>query len=186
MLDRKINGELIHNRIVIWNLEDSRLLFKNGFYGKPLGISKPKDLTFEVPLILDLIETYYLSKKKKLNIYKEKIANKISSRKILDICKEQYIDFKEKFLVYSNLREKKLIVCPGIKFGCDFAVYKHGPGIDHAPYLIEVKKEEDKITATEVVLSGRLATTVKKQFTLAIPDLKSKDVKFISFDWWRA
>ena len=73
MLDRKISGELIHNRIVIWDLEDSRALFKNGFYGKPLGISKPKDLTFEVPLILDLIESYYLSRKKKLkaDLYKE-------------------------------------------------------------------------------------------------------------------
>ena len=93
MLDKKISGELIHNRIVIWNLQDSRSLFKNGFYGKPLGISKPKDLTFEVPLVLDLIETYYLSKKKKLIIYKEKITNKINNKKILDICKEQYIDF---------------------------------------------------------------------------------------------
>ncbi|NMJ87528.1 MAG: tRNA-intron lyase, partial [Thaumarchaeota archaeon] len=78
------------------------------------------------------------------------------------------------------------VVTPGIKFGCDFAVYEHGPGIDHAPYLIQVVKPEDMITATAIILAGRLATTVRKQFILAISWLKEKKVEFVSFDWWRA
>jgi tRNA-intron endonuclease len=42
------------------------------------------------------------------------------------------------------------------------------------------------MTATGIVLSGRLATTVRKQFILAIPKTKGKRVDFVSFDWWRA
>ena len=77
------------------------------------------------------------------------------------------------------------VVSPGIKFGCDFAVYEHGPGIDHAPYLVQVVKPSDNLTTTGIVLAGRLATTVKKQFILAIPYLKLRKVHFVGFDWWR-
>jgi len=42
------------------------------------------------------------------------------------------------------------------------------------------------MTATGVILAGRLATTVKKQFILAIPKIKERKVDFVSFDWWRA
>ena len=75
---------------------------------------------------------------------------------------------------------------PGIKFGCDFAVYERGPGIDHAPYLVQVFRATDEMTATCIVLAGRLATTVKKQFILAIPKMAEKKIEYVGFDWWRA
>ncbi|MGI0005667.1 MAG: tRNA-intron lyase, partial [Nitrososphaera sp.] len=36
------------------------------------------------------------------------------------------------------------------------------------------------------VLAGRLATTVKKQFILAIPKMAEKRIEYVGFDWWRA
>jgi tRNA-intron endonuclease len=42
-----IIGKLVENRIVIWNVEESRNIFGNGYYGKPLGISKPKGTQFD-------------------------------------------------------------------------------------------------------------------------------------------
>jgi tRNA-intron endonuclease len=102
------------------------------------------------------------------------------------MCKRQYVDFDAKYLVFQNLRDKGYIVSPGIKFGCDFAVYERGPGIDHAPYLVQVYRVTSSLTATGLVLAGRLATTVKKQFVLAIPKVKERTVDFIGFDWWRA
>jgi len=179
-------GELVENRIVIWNIEDSRSLFKDGFYGKPLGIPKPKSADFNVPLILDLIEGYYLTKVGRLKIYASLTGKEMNIKELEKICDKQYVDFKEKFLVYKELREAGYVVAPGIKFGCDFAVYEHGPGIDHAPYLVHVMKPKDRLTATAVVLSGRLATTVRKQFIIAIGDSKRRRVEFLSLDWWRA
>ncbi len=178
-----IKGELIENRIVIWNIDDARQLFKNGFYGKPLGIPKPKDANFDAPLILDLIEGYYLAKNGIISVYKEKL---LSLKELNAICKKEYTDFDAKYLTFSKLRDNGYVVTPGIKFGCDFSVYEHGPGIDHAPYLIQVVKPKDSITATAIVLSGRLATTVRKQFILTIPRFREKSVEFIAFDWWRA
>ena len=41
-----------------------------GYYGKPVGITKPKPDEINVPLILDLIEGYYLVQKSKIKVYK--------------------------------------------------------------------------------------------------------------------
>jgi tRNA-intron endonuclease, archaea type len=180
-----ISGRLVENRIVIWDVSNSRMLFGSGYYGKPLGITKPKGMEFEAPLVLDLIEGCYLVEKKSLKVFQ--IDGKpVSFSKIRKICKKQYVDFDADYTVYQNLRNKGYVVTPGIKFGCDFAVYERGPGIDHAPYLIQVFRSTEDLTATGIVLAGRLATTVKKQFILAIPNIKQKKVDFVGFDWWRA
>lgn len=178
-----MKSELIDNRIVVWNIKDSKQLFMYGYYGKPIGMPKPKIDEINVPLILDLIEGYYLLLKSKISIYKMK--KKITQNEMLQICKNEYHNFDKKFLVYKNFRDKGYIVNPGIKFGCDFAVYQKGPGIDHAPYLVQVYNTSDSVSSTDVVLAGRLATTVRKQFVLAIPYGK-KDVNYLALDWWKA
>jgi len=178
-----LKGELIENRIVVWDLKDSQKLFTQGYYGKPIGISKPKFDEINVPLILDLIEGFYLLQKSKIRVFKKK--NKVTETEMLQICRKEYLNFDKKFQVYKNFRDKGYIVNPGIKFGCDFAVYQKGPGIDHAPYLVQVYNTSDTITSTGVVLAGRLATTVRKQFILAIPHGKD-DVNYLALDWWKA
>jgi len=177
-----MEGELIDNRIVVWNIKDSQKLFSSGYYGKPIGMSKPKIEEINVPLILDLIEGYYLLQKSKVSITKMK--KKVTEKKMLEICRQEYHNFDKKYIVYKNFRDKGYIVNPGIKFGCDFAVYQKGPGIDHAPYLVQVYNKSDAMTSTGVVLAGRLARTVRKQFILAIPS--GKDVDYLALDWWKA
>jgi len=177
-----MKGELVENRIIIWDLDESRSLFVNGYYGKPIGITKPRPDEINVPLILDLIEGYYLLENSKLKIYRMKKS--VTHSKLLEICRTEYHNFDKKYLVYKDFRDKGYIVNPGIKFGCDFAVYQKGPGIDHAPYLVQVYNSTDTISATDVVLAGRLATTVRKQFILAIP--RGNKIDCLALDWWRA
>jgi len=177
-----MRGELIDNRIVVWNIKDSQKLFSSGYYGKPIGMSKPKIEEINVPLILDLIEGYYLLQKSKVSITKMK--KKVTEKKMLEICRQEYHNFDKKYIVYKNFRDKGYIVNPGIKFGCDFAVYQKGPGIDHAPFLVQVYNKSDAMTSTGVVLAGRLARTVRKQFILAIPS--GKNVDYLALDWWKA
>ena len=88
--------------------------------------------------------------------------------------------------VYYALRKKGYVVTTGIKFGCDFAVYEHGPGIDHAPYMVQVKKRAEQITATELVRAGRLATTVRKRFIIAVPTGGPTRIDYMMFRWWKA
>ena len=178
-----MKGEIIENRIIVWDIQESRDLFRNGYFGKPIGIPKPNPDEINVPLILDLMEGCYLLEISKIKIYRDK--KKVSLEELVKICREEYHNFDKKYLVYKDFREKKYVVNPGIKFGCDFAVYNRGPGIDHAPYLIQVYNKSDSISSTGVVLAGRLASSVKKQFILAIPSGKSS-VDYLALDWWKA
>ena len=148
-----MKAELIENRIIVWNVTDSKKLFVEGYYGKPIGMPKPKPDEINVPLILDLIEGYYLQLNSKIQIYKSK--KKISKNSMLEVCRHEYHNFDKKFQVYKNFRQKGYIVNPGIKFGCDFAVYEKGPGIDHAPFLVQVYNRNEKMSSTDVVLAGR-------------------------------
>ena len=74
-----MKSELIENRIIIWDIEHSKELFGNGYFGKPIGIPKPKVDEINVPLVLDLIEGCYLQEISKIKIYKK--INKIDINK---------------------------------------------------------------------------------------------------------
>src|SRR5216117_4394450 len=185
MSKSQASGRLFENRIVIWDIETSRRLFREGYYGKPLGIPKPKDFEFNAPLILDLMEAYYLAKKKVLRVESEE-GERLGAEEMEKICVRSYADFPEKYLVYRHLREVGYVVTPGIKFGSDFAVYEHGPGIDHAPYIVSVETAESVMGPFEVVRAGRLATTVRKHFIIAIPDTKSGKIRYLVFQWFKA
>jgi tRNA-intron endonuclease, archaea type len=183
---KKIKVELIENFLVVWDPVEGSQLYKNGFYGKPLGISKPKIPEFKVPLILDLIEGLYLAEKGLITVSEDSGKSKVGLKKLRQKTKQLYEGFEEKYAVYQDLRESGMIVTPGIKFGCDFAVYKYGPGVEHAPYMVSVKDASSEISATEIVKAGRLATTVRKRFIIAVPDLAAGRTKYLIFKWFKA
>ena len=181
----KIKTEFIENFLVVWDLKAGSRLYQNGFYGKPIGIPKPKVTEFDVPIILDLMEGLYLVEKKSIDVFEGSEESRVNFQKLRIRARRLYEDFDLKYAVYRDLREHGLIVTPGIKYGCDFAVYKHGPGVDHAPYMVSVRKAKEEITATEMVKAGRLATTVRKRFILAVPDLEA-GIQYLIFKWFKA
>ena len=185
-MSEKIRVEFIENFLVVWDTTEGSQLYKMGFYGKPLGISKPKSPDFDVPLILDLMEGVYLAEEEVIEVYEGPYKEEVKGRELRQRAQRLYEEFDEKYTVYSDLRDKDFVVTPGIKFGSDFAVYKHGPGRDHAPYMVSVKTGEYQMTATEIVKAGRLATTVRKRFIIAVPDLDTEDIKYIIFKWFKA
>jgi tRNA-intron endonuclease len=182
----KTKVELIENFLVVWNPAEGSQLYKTGFYGKPLGIPKPKIPEFKVPLLLDLMEGVYLVEQGKIAIHEGVDKRKVGLKRLRQKARQLYSEFEEKYAVYRDLRDSGLIVTPGIKFGCDFAVYKYGPGVEHAPYMVSVKDAGSEISATEIVKAGRLATTVRKRFIIAIPDLEAKKAKYLIFKWFKA
>lgn len=178
-----MRAELVEGRVIVWSVSDAQKIFESGYYGKPIGIPKPKPGEIDAPLILDLFEARYLQDASTISIYEAQ--KRVSAQSLLESCRKSHTGFDKKYTVYKDFRDKGYIVTTGIKFGCDFAVYKRGPGIDHAPYLVQVYSKPDQITATGAVLAGRLATTVRKQFILAIPD-KRQGVLLVALDWWKA
>jgi tRNA-intron endonuclease len=185
-MPEKIETELIDNFLVVWNPVKGSSLYKLGYYGKPIGIPKPKIPEFGVPLILDIMEGLYLVEQRMIAVYGGKERKNVSFSKLRRKARKLYEDFDAKYAVYRDLRGQELIVTPGIKYGCDFAVYRHGPGVDHAPYMVSVRKAKDEVTATDVVKAGRLATTVRKRFIIAIPDLDADKIRYLIFKWFKA
>lgn len=174
-------GVLIGNRVFIPNIEESKELWSLGFYGKPIGIAKPREPNFNKPLILDLLEAIYLMENGILKVYID--DEELSLNSLMEIARRNYIDFDLRYLVYKDLRDRGFVVISGLKFGVDFAVYRKGPGLEHAPFLVDVIKAGSRVSGDELVRAGRLATSVRKRFIYAIVD--GKKIKYILFKWFK-
>lgn len=174
-----------HNtRVIIWDTDASRYIWSLGFYGKPIGVSKPRSPDFNSPLLLDLLEALYLLEKNYIKVL-DKNGRELTVDKFIKLSRGSYTNFDEKYLVYKDLRDKNFIVLSGLKFGVDFAVYTKGPGMEHAPYLVDVVIFNESISGDELIRAGRLATTVRKRFILAVPNMVDKKVRYLMFSWWK-
>jgi tRNA-intron endonuclease len=186
-MDYEYTAELVGTRLTIWDPKEGVALYREGFFGKPVGIPKPKPgQEFNAPLMLDLMEAVYLFEKRRVRIVDSQRKRLVQKSKLLNLAQKTYKNFELGYRVYRDLRDKGLIVTPGIRFGSDFAVYERGPGIDHAPFIVTVRKENDTMGPFEIVLAGRLATTVRKQFTIAVPKANGKRIDYLVFRWFKA
>lgn len=183
MSTKVVHAELLRSRVVVWNHEEGSSLYKEGFYGKPLGIRKPKTFEFDRPLELSLFESLYLLTKNKIELVDNINSTQLDPQGFLAIAKQNFSEFEEKYRVYFDLRERGYIVRPGLKFGADFAVYQHGPGIDHAPFIVHVLQNNTAISSIEMVRAGRLATTVRKRFIIAT--IAKEKVVYYMFTWFK-
>ena len=181
--DKKaIQVKLLGQALVVEKIEDARLLYSMGFYGKPIGVDKPKDASFDSPLILNPLEGLYLAEKGVI-----KVVDSNGLEIPLDKLKRLLLRSPRLKLLYStykSLRDSGFVVKPGLKFGSDFAVYRHGPGIDHAPYIVTVAERDKKMDPIEIVRAGRLSHSVRKTFILAVEEPNS-GVRYIMFKWLR-
>nr|MDO8134104.1 tRNA-intron lyase [Candidatus Njordarchaeum guaymaensis] len=177
-----ITAELIGTHVVVWNPKDGSTLYKEGYYGQPISIRKPKTFDFNCPVELSLLEALYLIEKQRIKLIDEKTKNLITAQQLREYGTKVYQEFDDKYLVYKDLRSRGYIVRPGLKFGADYAVYQHGPGIDHAPFVVHALPKGTTINPIETVRAGRLATTVRKKFIIATisPDLR---VSYLIFEW---
>lgn len=180
-MNKVFRGILIGSRVFIPDIEESRELWGLGFYGKPVGIIKPRTPDFDKPLILDLIEAIYLMEKGILKVHSD--GYDLSVNTLINIARENYVDFDSRYIVYKDLRERGFIVISGLKFGVDFAVYRKGPGLEHAPFLVDVIRAGSEISSDELVRAGRLATSVRKRFIYAVVD--DKKIRYILFKWFK-
>jgi tRNA-intron endonuclease len=102
---------------------------------------------------------------------------------LYNISARRIPDFDKLYVVYKDLRDKGFIVRSGLKFGSDYSLYRLGPGIDHAPFLIHVFGENSLIDPIEIVRAGRLSHSVKKRFILGV--VGRDGVKYIAFKWFK-
>ncbi|TFG05125.1 MAG: tRNA-intron lyase [Promethearchaeota archaeon] len=181
-IPEKIPAKFVNSRVIIFNpLHASYMYVKKGFFGSPLGINKPRLEYFSKPSELSLIEAYYLLEKGKITIHDVASNKYLTEEEFHEMAKTTHAKFEEKYVIYKDLREKGYIPRPGLKFGGDFVVYKKGPGLEHSPFIVQVLPHDSKISATDMVRAGRLATSVRKKFVIANP----LTVSYYFFEWFK-
>ncbi|MFW9942183.1 MAG: tRNA-intron lyase [Candidatus Thorarchaeota archaeon] len=181
-LPERIPTKFINSRVIVFNpLYASYLYVKRGFFGSPLGINKPRLEYFSKPSELSLIEAYYLLERNEITIFDVKENKDLSPKEFYQIAKNIHHKFEEKYSIYKDLREKKYVPRPGLKFGADFVVYRRGPGLEHSLFMVHVLPHDSEITAIDMVRAGRLATSVRKKFVIANPLTCS----YYFFEWFK-
>ncbi|KAK0179347.1 hypothetical protein PV327_005106 [Microctonus hyperodae] len=92
---------------------------------------------------------------------------------------EQDEYFLPKYIIYHYFRSKGWVVKPGLKFGCDFLLYKQGPPFYHASYIVNVEtvdghslirddiRSTRKLTWNNLLQLNRLSEVTAKEFLIA-------------------
>ena len=116
-------------------------------------------------------EAFYLYKKSLLRIldHKDKSLNEKDFQKRLNTLDK---NFKNKFLVYKDLRNQGLIPKEALKFGTDFRLYKNKKD-SHSTWLVKVESSKS-IKTNALIANTRIANTSKKNLLLAIVDDENK------------
>ena len=87
MTKKHIIAELIGTRLIVWDPKEGVALYRMGFFGKPVGIPKPKpDQEFKAPLMLDLMEGLYLLGRKLIRVVDAESSKPVSRSKLLTLA----------------------------------------------------------------------------------------------------
>ena len=153
---------LLEDRVVLWDTEASRLLHETGFYGKPVGER----------LQLSLVESAYLLEKGKIQLT-DRQGRSVELADLLVRASQIDEDFELKLGAYRDMREKRMVVKTGFKFGTHFRVYKQVQGTKKAPhseYLVHTIPANHVFMPPVLSRAVRLAHSVRKQMVFAYPD----------------
>jgi len=180
---QRLVAVVLGKRVVVFDRKRARdLYFNEGFFGKFFAVSKPKTPNVERELELSLLEAVYLLEKGVLEV-RDESGGALSLEELKRLGRETYENFDEVYAVYRDLRSKGLVVKSGMKFGATFLVYRLGPGLEHAPFLVHVLPYDSKLDPIEIVRAGRLSHSVRKRFIIAFVDETGR-VGYFQFRWF--
>ncbi|MEM2637433.1 MAG: tRNA-intron lyase [Candidatus Korarchaeota archaeon] len=172
-------AHLVGKSILILNYEEARRVYEMGYFGETTLVAKPRSFEFDSPLELSPYDALYLMEQ---DVLKVKNGNvEMSPEELKQLASSWIHGFNEKWIVYKDLRRRGFIVRSGLKFGGTFVVYRYGPGLEHAPFIVDVISGEG-ISSVDIVRAGRLATSVRKVFVIA--NVQDGKVEYFLFKWW--
>lgn len=182
MAEKIWEGELLENRVIIWNPEAVNIYDESGF-GKPLPEESPDRLE------LELIEAAYLLEKGKLKVFikENKKKKKINFQDLMEIGSKQVNLFHPSFIVFRDLRERGYLVKTGYKFGTIFRVYERGVKLvrgpkaahEHTKWVVQPVAEESAFSLPEMSRAVRLAHNIRATFVWAVVDRESDCTYYI-------
>ena len=160
-----VEGKLLQNRVRVW--EGYEGIHSELYYGK----------MFEDHLDLSLSEAMHLVERDELVVRDEN--GKIDREKLFDRFCSLDDEFQQKYIVYSDLRERGYILKSGFKFGAHFRVYprgvnpyKDGPKSqkEHTKWVVHAVPEDHSLTFSEMSRAVRLAQNIRATMLWGVVD----------------
>lgn len=165
-------GYLIRDRVFVFDRSQWDALRDYGFY----GTSGPEALQ------LSLLEAAHLVGKGRLTVL-DHDDSEMGFDRIMEVGGSMQKEFRNRYLVYTDLRARGLVVKTGFKFGTHFRAYEQSLDDTHARYLVHAVSEEGLRAWPDISRTVRLSVGVKKEILFGL--VRRNAVDYLQFDWVR-
>ena len=164
-------GNLIGERILVFDEKGIEDLRNGGYYGKMMG-----DI-----LQLSMIECCFLMEMGDIEVFASD-GNKMSMEEMVDLGVRTQEEFELRLDAFRDLRKRGMVVKTGFKYGAHFRVYQGSPDDDHARYLVHSVPSTKTMMWPEISRTVRLSGGVKKDILFC----RSGDpLRYLEFKWFR-
>ena len=166
----KASGWLIRDRVFVYDREDAEKLRRYGFYGKFAANA----------LQLSLMETCYLVGKGRLTVL-DSDDQELDYDYLKKFGQSLQGEFGIRLTVYSDLRERGLLVKTGFKYGTHFRAYQDDPDNCHARFLVHALTDDGLKNWPDISKTVRLSGGVRKEILFG--RVQKNSVDYLEFQW---
>lgn len=179
--EKKVEARLAEDKVFVWDREAAKNIFETDFYGK----------LKEDRLELALIEAALLLEKGRIEVFDN--GKSFNFSEFYNYCLEIDPRFRERYIVYKDLRERSLPTRTGFKFGCDFRVYnrgvkplKRGPkqAHEHTKWIVFAVPRKFVCGFQELSRAVRLAHNIRANMLWAVVDEEDK-IRYFSVTFFK-
>ena len=171
-----VKATFANERVLTESSDNARELYNQSRYGNLLDDGRVQ---------LSLIEALYLAEKNRLKIYDSR-NKELNFDALLKKSQKAEPNFRVRYCVYKDIRNRGYIIKTALKFGADFRIYDRGvkPREDHARWVVFPVHESSTLTWYEFSSKNRVAHSTKKRLLIGCVDDEG-DVTYWEIRWLR-
>jgi tRNA-intron endonuclease len=170
VLPAPVDGWLSEDRVIVFDPEAAEVLGKGLAYGSRIGRR----------LELSLLEAAYLAQRGQLRIRDATTNRSVPLERFERRARALDAKYDDRLATYAALRELKLVVKTGFKYGAHFRAYPKSPETVHARYLVQAVRDSLVAPWPEIAGAVRVAQGVRKELILA--GVQGSSVRFLSLE----
>ncbi|HYK92933.1 MAG TPA: tRNA-intron lyase [Thermoplasmata archaeon] len=164
-------GWLAHDRVTIFDAAAVDALGRNLAFGSRIGDR----------LEVSLLEAAYLLESGQLVLRSAVSRRIVTLDRLRKLARRLDPRFPERLAAFRSLRERRLVVKTGFKYGAHFRAYPRNPEHAHARYLVQALPSSHVASWPDVAGGVRVAQGVRKEFVVASVDAE-RPVRFLSLE----
>jgi tRNA-intron endonuclease len=164
-------GIVADDRVVVFDEAGLERLGRAGGYGTRIGER----------LELSLLEAVHLAREGRLVLRDARSRRAVTPDRFRRRAERLDSGFRERLAAYTALRERRLVVKTGFKYGAHFRAYPRSPEHAHARYLVRAVADSFAAPWPEIAGHVRVAQGVRKEFVLAAVAI-SGSVEFVGLE----